>query len=190
MFAVFDQYELSDPLKIAEMKPVTGRIAVQAKYTPIDRKKKLRDGDLDAIGGMEEEESEEEYIPVQIGRIRVQVTDSRAFEQDLSHKLRFYIQGQDEIETTSVQENTKKPKWGEKFTFPVMKPPKGDDFAQLVIDDMDANQEDKILQSTTVDIGIMTDKPKNKLEKWCAFFNKTKKQVRLKILYLQDKPKP
>eukprot|EP00343_Euplotes_focardii_P006244 CAMPEP_0205811036 /NCGR_PEP_ID=MMETSP0205-20121125/15196_1 /ASSEMBLY_ACC=CAM_ASM_000278 /TAXON_ID=36767 /ORGANISM="Euplotes focardii, Strain TN1" /LENGTH=96 /DNA_ID=CAMNT_0053089725 /DNA_START=209 /DNA_END=499 /DNA_ORIENTATION=+ len=96
MFSVFDQFDLTDPNKIVELKPIEGKVAVQAKFTPIEEVKKLKDNDLDEIGGEEESEEPEEPL-VEIGKLRVQVIGSRMFEPDIRHKLRFYIDGQDEI---------------------------------------------------------------------------------------------
>jgi hypothetical protein len=183
MFAVFDQFELTDPNKIAELEPVTGKIAIQAKYTPIE-KSEMDDTDLDKIGNLEDEESEE-TPPVQIGKLRIKILESRAFEPEISHKLRFYIEGQDEIKVTQSQENTQTPKWSEAFVFSVFGPRKGEDFPQIVVEDIDAKADDKILHSTKAEFGLIAKKEKGKIEKWCAFFNKTKKQVKLALFYRQ-----
>ena len=183
--AVFDQFELSDPHKIAEVSPVQGRIAVQAKYMPIDINRKYDDDDLDEVQKLEQEESEEEPDPVHIGDIRVSVSDTRMFEPDLRHKLRFSIEGQDEVQITKAVEGTKRPKWSEKFVFPVFSPRKDDDFPMIIVDDMDDKKDDKVLHTVKVEFGKLTEKPSNKLEKWCAFFNKSKKQVKLAIFYRQ-----
>lgn len=185
MFAVFDQYEITDPHKIAELKPVQGRVAIQAKYTPVDPRPALDDKNLDQIQKQEDEQSEEEKPPVYLGDLRIKIMETRMFEPQFRHKLRFYIEGQDESGTTSTQEETKTPKWPETFTFKVFQPKKGDDFPQLVIEDMDDKENDKILTSSKVEFGKLTEKTKGKLEKWCAFFNATKKQVKLSLFYKQ-----
>ncbi|CAI2371204.1 unnamed protein product [Moneuplotes crassus] len=187
LFSVFDQFDLTDPEEIVDMKPIQGKVAVQAKFTPIDVVKKLKDVDLDKIDNAEEEEEKSEEPPEELGTLRIQVLSSRAFEKDKKHKLRFYIDGQDTIETTGVQENTKNPKWLEKYSFTIYKPRGDDEFSELIIDDMDADEEDKILHTTNVDVGVLARKGTGKLEKWCSFFNKPKKQLKVKMVFLLKK---
>jgi len=120
---------------------------------------------------------------VQIGQLRVKIIDSRAFEPQFRHKLRFSIQGQDEMETTKTQEDTATPKWSEVLEFPVMSARKGEDFPQLLIEDINDKDDNKVLTSSMVEFELIAKKGRGKLEKWCAFFNNTKKQVKIAIFY-------
>ena len=115
--AIYDQFLLTDPSKIAELTPIEGRVAIQAFF----------EGHSNALDAIDRPKtpSEEELPPVYIGDLRVNVTETRMFEQDIRHKLRFSVEGS-EFEVTATQENTKTPKWTEKFTFKVMKSPQKD----------------------------------------------------------------
>lgn len=88
------------------------------------------------------------------------------FEPEVKHQIRLYLDGQDETHLTSIQEGSKTPKWPGKFTFPVYQPRKDEDFAEMTIDDMDAEGDDKIMHSTSVDIRNLVKKGSGKIEKW------------------------
>jgi len=63
MFSVYDQFELTDSNNLVspKLKPVQGRVAIQAKYTPIV-KEALDDKDLDKIGGVDQKSEEEVWV--------------------------------------------------------------------------------------------------------------------------------
>ena len=72
------------------------------------------------------------------------------------------------------------------FTFKINKSHKKDaDFPQLLIEDINAKDDDKVLHSVRVQFDMLAEKSKAKIEKWWAFFNAPKKQVKVALFYKQ-----